>query len=157
MTACLGYREDMIAFLDEGLATGDRRALESHLAGCPECSEELARQRRLSGALASLPQVEASPQFEARFWARLAREREDRGQGRARLREWLTSTRLAVALGGAAAVAVSALLLGRAPADPDPDWLMVADADSYEILQEGELELLDVLEILEAWDGIEDI
>lgn len=157
MTTCRGYRENMTAFLDEELATSDRRAFESHLAGCPECSEELSRQRQLSGALASLPQVEASPQFEARFWARLARETEDRVQGRARLREWLTPTRLAVGLGGAAAVAVFALLLGRAPADPDPDWLMVADTDSYEILQEGELELLDVLEILEAWDGNEDI
>ncbi len=157
MTACRGYRENMSAFLDEELASSDRRALESHLAGCLECSDALARQLRLSGALAALPQVAASPQFEARFWARLAREREDRGQGRARRREWFTSTRLAVALGGAAAVAVSALLLGRAPSDPDPDWLMVADTDSYEILQEGELELLDVLEILEAWDGNEDI
>jgi hypothetical protein len=79
------------------------------------------------------------------------------GRGKARLREWLTSTRLAVGLGGAAAVAAAALLLGRAPADPDPDWLIVVDSDGYEILQEGELELLDVLEILEAWDGSEDI
>ena len=54
-------------------------------------------------------------------------------------------------------MAAVALLLMRAPADPDPDWVIVADAESYELLQEEDLELLDVLEILEAWDGSEDI
>ena len=73
------------------------------------------------------------------------------------LREWLTASRVGIGLGSAAVVAVAVALLVRAPGDPDPDWPIIVDAESYELFQEGDLELLDVLEILEAWDGSEDI
>ncbi len=156
MTACRSYREDLMAYLDLELDASARREVEDHLSGCAGCSRELERLRQLDGALAALPQIEPSPQLTARFWARLARESDARSTV-ARLWDRLSLPRLLLGLGGAAAVATVALLLMRAAADPDPDWVIVADAESYELLQEGDLELLDVLEILEAWDGSEDI
>lgn len=157
MTACSSYRADVAAYLDHELESASRAALESHLATCEGCSLELERQRQLGEALAALPQLEPSSEFTARFWARLARERESRPHLLAGLREWLTVSRVGIGLVGAAAVAAVVALLVRAPADPDPDWPIVVDAESYELFQQGDLELLDVLEILEAWDGSEDI
>ncbi len=157
MTACSNYREDLLAYLDHELEPVGRAALASHLATCEGCSQELERQRQLGEALASLPQLEPSGEFTARFWARLARDGELDPRPLAWLREWLTGSRVAVGLGSAAAVAAAVALLVRAPADPDPDWPIVVDAENYELFQEGDLELLDVLEILEAWDGSEDI
>ncbi len=157
MTACGNYRDDVVAYLDHELESASRAALESHLATCEACSLEIERQRQLGEALAALPQLEPSGEFTARFWARLAREGESRSRPLAGLREWLTASRVGIGLGSAAAVAATIALLVRVPADPDPDWPIVVDAESYELFQEGDLELLDVLEILEAWDGSEDI
>ncbi len=157
MTACSDHREDVVAYLDHELPPAARAALESHLATCEGCSLELELQRRLSEALASLPRLEPSGEFTARFWARLAREGKSRPRLLAALREWLTASRVGIGLGSAAVVAVAVALLVRAPSDPDPDWPIIVDAESYELFQEGDLELLDVLEILEAWDGSEDI
>ncbi len=157
MTACGNYRDDVVAYLDHELESASRAALESHLATCEGCSLEIERQRQLGEALAALPQLEPSGGFTARFWARLAREGEPRTHPLAGLREWLTASRVGIGLGSAAAVAAAIALLVRVPADPDPDWPIVVDAESYELFQEGDLELLDVLEILEAWDGSEDI
>ena len=155
--ACSDHREDLVAYIDHELEPGSRSALESHLATCEGCSQELERQRQLSEALASLPQLEPSGELTARFWARLAREGESRPRRLADLRTWLTGSRIAVGLGSAAAVAAGVALLVRAPADPDPDWPIIVDAENYELFQEGDLELLDVMEILEVWDGSEDI
>ncbi len=156
MTACGSYREDLMVYLDLELTASARREVEDHLSGCAGCSRELERLRQLGDSLAALPQIEPSPRFTARFWARLARESDAR-LAISRLWDRLSLPRLVLGLGGAAAVAAVALLLMRAPADPDPDWVIVADSESYELLQEGDLELLDVLEILEAWDGSEDL
>ena len=157
MTPCSNHREDLVAYLDHELEPALRAALESHLATCEGCSQELQRQRQLSEVLTSLPQLESSPEFTARFWARLASEGESRSRLLAGLREWLTGSRVALGFGGAAAVAAAVALLVRTPADPDPDWSIVVDAENYELFQEGDLELLDLLEILEVWDGSEDI
>jgi hypothetical protein len=40
---------------------------------------------------------------------------------------------------------------------PGLDWEIVADGQAYELLQTDDLELLEVLEILEAWDGSTEI
>ncbi len=157
MTPCSNHREDLVAYLDHELESALRTALESHLATCGGCSQELQRQRQLSEVLASLPQLEPSPEFTVRFWARLASEGESRPRWLAGLPEWLTGSRVALGLGSAAAVAAAIALLVRTPTDPDPDWPIVVDAENYELFQEGDLELLDLLEILEVWDGSEDI
>ena len=157
MTARCSYRGELIPYLDLELDPNARRALESHLVECEGCSHELERQRALSEALAALHQVEPPADFAARFWARLARESDPQPRPVARLREWPSPLRLAIGLGGAAALTAAVLLFMRTPADPDPDWSIVVDAESYELLEEGDLDLLEVLEILEEWDGSEDI
>jgi anti-sigma factor RsiW len=57
------------AYVD-GSATGsERRRVEAHLSGCPQCAALLRRSRQLVQALASMPARPVSDQFEARLQA----------------------------------------------------------------------------------------
>jgi hypothetical protein len=103
--------------------------------------------------VAELPRLEPSAQFEAGFWARLAREKEQAGW-RASLRRLRPAGWL---VGAGAAAALALLLTLGDPALPEQDWDIVADAERFDLLREGDLELLSALDVLEAWDGTEDI
>ncbi len=149
-------RENLVAYLDGELDTPTRETVSAHLADCESCRAEVSRQSQLDGALAALPRLEPSPGFEARFWARLARERDEATVLGARVLAWLSPLRMGLGLGGAAAAAVALALAfrlgGPAPLEPDPDWEIVVDSESYELFSEN-VELLEILEILEDWDA----
>ena len=149
-------RENLVAYLDGELDAATREALSAHLAGCESCRAQVSRQRQLDGALAALPRLEPSPGFEARFWARLARERDEPTGLGARVRAWLSPLRVGLGLAGVAAASVALVLAfrqgGPAPLEPDRDWEIVVDSESYELFSE-DVELIEILEILENWDA----
>jgi Putative zinc-finger len=79
---CTENRERHSALLDGELAPDERALVEAHLAGCPECSGELARLARMLGMLHALPAERAPLGFVDRvleaagttpWYARLAR------------------------------------------------------------------------------------
>jgi anti-sigma factor RsiW len=146
---CAERRAELVAYLDQELGPAERTELETHLAGCETCRTALAAERRLSGALASLPAVEPPRDFEARFWARVARERD----APAGFFQRLFSRRLALSLGGAAAAAVALVLALRSPVEPDVDLQIVANGEDFELLEDPDLELIEVVDVLEEWDG----
>jgi len=150
MSGCERWSSELGAYLDGGLAPEQTQLLESHLSDCASCRLGLEAQRRLAASLEALPRISPSPQFEARFWARLARDQEAQsktGWG------WRS---LKLCLGGAAVGAIVLLLSLGNPALPDEDWEIVADAEQFEMLVEEDLELLLTLEVLETWDGSEE-
>ncbi len=153
MNGCESFGPEIGAYLDGELPGAERSALEAHLPDCTPCQGALAAQRRLHTALAELPQLEPSPQFQARFWARLARDGQTAGAAGWRSRwRWLQ--------GGLAAAAVAglALLLSSGSAElPAEDWEIVSDPERFELLASEDLELLSELELLETWDGSEEI
>jgi anti-sigma factor RsiW len=135
-----------MAYLDGELAPAERAELESHLGGCEACRAALAAERRLSGALASLAPVQPPGDFEARFRARLAREREAPAG-------WLTrlfTRRFALGLGAAGAVAVAVLFALRVPVEPDVDAQLAASEEDYQLLED--LDVVEVVDVLEKWD-----
>jgi anti-sigma factor RsiW len=146
---CARSREELAAYLDGELAPNERSELEAHLAGCAACRAELEAERRLSGVLMALPALEPPPDFEARFWARIAREQDAPAGWRSRL----FSRRLVLALGGAAAAALAAVFALRGPDDSDGDLQIVAIGEDYELLEDPDLELIEAVDALEAWDG----
>jgi len=153
MNGCELFGPEIGAYLDGELAGAERSALEAHLPDCPSCQVALAAQRRLDAALTELPQLDPSPQFEARFWARLARNGSTAGAAGWRSRwRWLQ--------GGVAAAAVAALALllwSGSPEVPGEDWEIVSDPERFELLASEDLDLLAELEWLETWDGSEEI
>jgi anti-sigma factor RsiW len=151
VSGCRRWGAEIGAYLDGELPAEAVATLEAHLPGCEDCGAALATQRGIDRRVAELPRVEPTPQFEARFWARLARAREAppaRGW-RARF------PGLALAAAG-----VAALLWLVTPGDlslPERDWEIVAEAERFELLMDEDLEVLWELEELEAWDGSEEI
>lgn len=136
-------------FLDHRTALAERSALEAHLAGCATCRAALVAELRLSGALSSLSPVTPPADFEARFWARIARERDAPAGWRARI----PTRRLVLALGGVAAAALALVLALRDPTAPDADSQIAASAEDYELLEDPDLDLIEVVDVLEGWDG----
>jgi anti-sigma factor RsiW len=152
MTGCNRFGAELEAYLDGELSAPLRDALDTHLPGCADCRSALDAQRWLAGQIRALLPQEPSPQFEARFWARIARE-DDAPGFRRRLERWLPQVRADWAL-GAAALAVLALLLSQGePALPPDDWAIVADAEQFALLESGDLELLAALDLLEEPPG----
>jgi anti-sigma factor RsiW len=154
MNGCEAYNHELDAYLDGELDPRTSEVLQAHLPGCGACSAALGRRECLEHGLRSLPPVEPSPQFEARFWARLARA-EERPSWRER---WFRVPRLAWVAGGAALVLGLALLVSlRDPALSAQDWAIVADAEGFDLVLEADPELLAALDVLEAWRGSEEI
>lgn len=172
MTACEREREAIGALVDGQLEGAERAELEAHLAGCTGCRQELDELQRLAAAFAALPAVEPPADFEARFWARIAREADAPRGFAARLRA-LFSPAGFVAAG---VVAAAALLLfmnaprtqlpaaapGAAPApvakaEPavDTDVRILTNAHDVEILQDPDVDAISEVDLLEDWDDAE--
>jgi anti-sigma factor RsiW len=146
--------ERLSAYLDGELGERERDALESSLAHEPEGAQQLARLQALERSLRELPGLAPGSDFAVRFRARLEREL------RAARAPWWRRA-FPMALGGfaaAAAAVVLALWLGR-PEPLAPELEQVAeipDPDTWELMRSGDVELLEVLEILEAWDAVQE-
>ena len=178
MTACEREREAIGALVDGELATAEHAALEAHLAGCAGCRQELEELNRLAAAFRSLPAVEPAPDFEARFWARIAREADAPRGLAARLRRLFSPGR-ALALGAVATAALVLLLnlprspepapsaapaalaksepapaaaRASAPAPADTDVRIVSSHRDFELLQDPEIDTISELDVLEEWD-----
>jgi anti-sigma factor RsiW len=144
-------RSELDAYLDGELNAEERSAFERDLERSETLRRELEVRRGLDAALRALPRVEASPQFEARFWARLARAEEPTGWQALvpRLASWG-----AVLAGPAVGAAILVALLGN-PSLPQTDWEILADAEGFELVLSEDPELLAALDVLEAWDAPE--
>jgi len=69
------YQDDIGAYLLGALDDGERREFERHLAGCPECQEEVERLRTAADALpGSVEQLEPPPGLKARLMAEVHRD-----------------------------------------------------------------------------------
>ena len=167
---CSEYGSDVEAYVDGELTPARRASFAAHLDACAPCREALDAQQWLGQALRSLPRAEPSADFAARFWERV--EGGDAAAGRpvrapetqSALGRWLERLRPAPRLEwglAAAALAALALLLspGREAALGPEDWAIVANAEEFELLEHGDFELLEALELLEDWDvadGVEE-
>jgi anti-sigma-K factor RskA len=158
---CKRDREELGPYADGELAGEARAELESHLETCASCRAEVAAHERLAHAFAALPEVTPAGDFEARFWARVARERE---AGETSWTSWFTWRRV---LGIAAATAVALLLFLPLPEHPtvggplrlpaasakiDPDVKIVSNPKDFELLQDPDIDAISEVDVLEDWD-----
>ena len=168
-TACEGQREAIGALVDGELEGAERAALEAHLAGCNGCRRELEELRGLAAAFAALTPVEPPPDFEARFWARIAREGDAAPGLAARLRRLFSPGGL-VAAGIAAAAALLLFLnvprthapthdsaapapIAKADAAVDnTDVRILTNTKDVEILQDPDVDAISEVDLLEDWD-----
>ncbi|HTO08092.1 MAG TPA: zf-HC2 domain-containing protein [Myxococcota bacterium] len=160
---CKRDREEIAAYVDGELAGEARAELESHLSACAACRAEVAAQERLAHAFATLPEVTPAGDFEARFWARVAREGEAR---ESRWKRWFGWRNI---LGAALVTAVALLLFLPLPERPagdqgplrlplaahakvDPDVKIVSNPKDFELLQDPDIDAISEVDVLEDWD-----
>jgi anti-sigma factor RsiW len=148
MSHSIGTPDRIDAYLDGELGLDERTAFEEEIERSPALREALAQRRDLDNAVRALPSAEVSPQFEARFRARLARA-EDAG-GRLSFLE-LARPWAAVLSGPALAAAALIFFLGN-PSLPDSDWALITDAEAFELIMDEDPNLLATLDLLETWD-----
>jgi len=66
---CERIDELLSAFLEGELGQTEKALVESHLAGCPDCSDLLAVLSRTQQALSDFPELDVSPGLQARLAA----------------------------------------------------------------------------------------
>ena len=123
----------------DALSAPDRARFERHLAGCEECSREIASLREATARLATATAVPPPPALKARVMAAAAatRQRPPGPEPEAAVRGWRARTwpgrgRLAVAAGAVAAVAAAAVVFGVSNGSMQ-DQLSQAQASSQQI------------------------
>ncbi|HTO70024.1 MAG TPA: zf-HC2 domain-containing protein [Myxococcota bacterium] len=155
---CSRDPEILAAFADGELAPAERAEVEVHLADCAACRAGLAAERRLGELFAALPPVEAPGDFEARFWGRIARERDATPSRAVWLRAVFSRRVISLAVGTAAVALL--LVLPRVTSTPgspaahvpEADAPIVANGDDYELVQDPDMDAISVVDVLENWD-----
>ena len=138
-------REELTALLDGALDPARRSEVEVHLRACPDCGAERDRLAAALSALRALPAPPGpSPAFEARFFARLAREG-DRPRGLLARLAALRWRAIAPLAGVATAAAVAAVVVVRQRADLAGMARHLELLDQYELVASlGEVDVADV-------------
>ena len=150
---CQDTQAELVALLDDQLGPDARERVEAHLADCPGCQAELAALRNALGVVDALPATAPAADLQARFEARLARERAGfLGASWA----WLRRPVPALAMGsGLAALALVAVLVMR-PGDLAEGQIDAAIVNNMELFTDYEaiqhLDLLEDMDVLEALD-----
>lgn len=71
MASCFDIRENICAYIDNGLDADERRSFEEHIRNCKECSRELEEMKKITGLCNELPQLELPPGFKAELHEKL--------------------------------------------------------------------------------------
>jgi anti-sigma-K factor RskA len=117
-----GHRDDVGAYLLGALTDLERQVFEQHLAGCPDCRDELERLRPAAAALPrSVEQVEPPPGLKTSLMKVVEREARERSGVPAPRRRRRSFPRLAFPRPLLVGVALAlGLLAGIVVADEDP-------------------------------------
>jgi predicted anti-sigma-YlaC factor YlaD len=67
--ACNDYKELLMGYLDNELTDEQRNRFEEHLAGCPECADELEQFRKLKAITDEVTLVEPEDKLWQDYWA----------------------------------------------------------------------------------------
>ena len=129
---------------DAGSEPVDRDALTAHLATCSACRALQAQHVGLDQLLALAPASEPSPDFDARFFARLAQERT-----RSRRRKQIGIAAALLPIAAALAIAV----LRDRPSMPEP--MILAELPASDVDLALDLDLVEELDVVEHLDEIE--
>ena len=125
--SCGEVRDLIAAVIDGELPADERRAVEDHLTGCPECARAYEAQEGLRARLHGAGTYAVPPGLEARVRAAL-----DAQTRRAPVRPWQSYTRLAASyvLAAGLGAAVAAGALARSVASTRPSAAAAAAAPS---------------------------
>lgn len=70
---CAEIKDELSAYIDGELPPARRADVEAHVAGCPQCRQQVAELRQLAAGVAAMPKMQPAPQFLAEVRGKLAR------------------------------------------------------------------------------------
>ena len=73
MKRCQDIQAELSAYVDGELSSALRAEIETHLASCPRCQQELSELRTLAVGMAALPKLQPPPRFLANVRRKIAR------------------------------------------------------------------------------------
>jgi len=144
--SCESIESKLIEFLDGRARPAERRAVETHLAGCAACRARAEEFGALWSALDDLPEVSPSPAFDASLRARIAAE-----PVRLRFWHWIPSPRLAFAVTSLIAMSVWLSSMPGAPVNPSAAQETI---QGIQIAAESEFGMIRDLPVLENYDVV---
>ncbi len=171
MNQCEPFHAELGAYHDGVLTEAESFELERHLEACGPCRSDLAKLGTLDAAIRTLPRIEPSADFAARFYARLAAEadlapgaaahstvpaaepRPAVAVGRAPVRRsrWMRLGWAGAGIAAAAAAAAALLAVQEPPQEAvmtGEDWQIVSDEDAFEVVLQEDPDLLLALDAL---------
>ncbi len=134
-------------YLSGGLPEKRRRHVESHIASCPRCREEVRRYEAAYEILDRVEDIRPSEDFQRRLRSRLRRQYAEPAKAQPRRRAALIWTRRAVAAAACVVVLLSLWVLLH-PDKPGSENGVLTAEEELEIIEN--LALLENLDILEA-------
>ena len=79
---CEKGKQLLAGWMDNQLTDGERAEMEEHLAGCPECQQQLEANRRLWDSMGGIPVPAPSDKMQVRFDAMLETYKQEQGNRR---------------------------------------------------------------------------
>lgn len=139
------------AYADGELGTPAAAQMRAHLALCGHCRKLLRAYQAVDRQIGALPEISVSASFESGFRERL--EALDEGpRGMERLKQLLSGWRPVWAFAVAVCLVAGVFLYGRFEKQA-PSMEEVVIVENLELFRD--FELIQKLELLEAWDHIE--
>ena len=147
--SCAGMENKLIAYLDGRAKPAERRAVETHLAGCADCRVRAEEFRMLWDALENVPALSPSAAVDASLRARIAAE-----PARRRFWQWLPSPRLAFAVTALVVVSVwLSSMPGLVTAPPEP----VQETAAVDFTMIRDLPVLENYDVLSKFDALSEL
>ena len=148
-------KEDILsAFLDQGLSVARMNRVRKHLQVCENCRcrlSDLTRQyEQMDSMIRNLPEVSASPGFDAAFWRKV--EGLKQASSRPNWFERFFHGWRPVLAAGAAAALVASFVIFRIN-HPVPSAKEIFIVEHMEML--SEIELIEHLDLLENWEAVQ--
>lgn len=158
---CESYRTKFLDYLEGELTQQERGEVQTHLAHCVGCQEEVRALRETLGLIANFPVPEPPEAFWQRYLKEL-RERAGVGVGRPRLVEWLRFSPWrpvpAFAVGVLLLVAAYLTWNTMAPRPTELHLPSLVFTQDLTMIQEldllKEMDLLETVDLLDSWDLI---
>jgi anti-sigma factor RsiW len=146
---CTALENKLVEYLDGRAKPAERHAVEEHLSGCASCRLRAEEFRMVWTALDDLPEISASPAFDASLRARIAAEPAPRS-----FWDWLPSPRLAFAVTALLVMSVWLSSVPRVTTHPSMISHATESIQTSKVTAESDFGMIRDLPVLENYDVV---
>ncbi|MBW2412386.1 MAG: zf-HC2 domain-containing protein [Deltaproteobacteria bacterium] len=148
---CSEIKKRIPEFLDAQLDPDEHQRVQSHLETCTECGREARAIQRAWELVGELDDIQPDPNFETRFWARIAEQTSWQDKFFGEIRALFLNRRLLPALAAAGLILCISVVATY-------KYLQTSQSDNFMVEFSGaDLDMVDNIELVENLDLIRDL